>query len=89
MFSINFRMASFGILLVSTLDPDGERRGFTNHIRNLNFQAVCDARGHQVLGDISAHVCGAAVNLSGVFAGECAAAVAGDAAVSPPVVCVP
>jgi len=49
--------------------------------KNLEFPDGRRYRGHQVLGDISAHVSGAAVNFRGVFTGESAAAVPGNAAV--------
>ena len=67
---------------VKSLHRYGERCGFPNHIRNLNFQAVGDARRHQIFGNISAHISGAAVDFGGVFTGESAAAMPGDTAVS-------
>ena len=60
-----------------------DRRRFrdADRIRDLNFAAICEAGGHDVLGHITRRVSGRAIDLGWILAGERAAAVARKSAV--------
>ena len=66
---------------VESLNGDGSGFGHADSIGNQHLQAVGQAGGHQVFGDIAGGVGAGTVNFGRVFAGEGAAAVPGDAAV--------
>ena len=63
------------------LDGDGRRLGPANNVGELNLAALGDARGDDVLGDVTGHVRAGAVDLRGVLAGERATPVLVTAAV--------
>ncbi len=52
-----------------------------NAIGYLKLEAICEAGGHNVLGDIAGHICGRTIHLSGVLAGEGSPAMSGQSAV--------
>ena len=60
---------------------DAHRVWVADCVGELNLATVREAGGHDVLGDVAAHVSGAAVNLRGVFSGKRPAAVPAHAAV--------
>ena len=63
------------------VDGDRDRLGDADGVGKLDLAAAGEAGGHDVLGDVAAHVGGASVDLAGVLAGEGAAAVVAAAAV--------
>ena len=67
---------------VLSADGDADRVGDADGVGKLHFGAGGETRGDDVLGDVSAHVAGAAVDLDGVLAAERAAAVGAAAAVA-------
>src|ERR1700683_344677 len=55
---------------------DGDRIGDANSVGKLDFQLASEPRGDGILGHIARHVAGRTINLRGILAGKCAAAVA-------------
>src|SRR5438093_6049786 len=55
--------------------------GHADRVRDLHLEAVAQPGRHHVLGDVTRRVGARAIDLRRVFAGERAAAVAGDPAV--------
>ncbi len=58
-----------------------DRFGHADGVGELDFTAIGEPRGNDILGDIAAHVAGRAVNLGRVFAAESSAAVPAHASV--------
>ena len=57
------------------IDHQRDRLGDSDRVGQLNLGALCDSRGHDILGQIPGHVRGASIHLGRVFAGKSAAAV--------------
>ena len=60
---------------------DGYGLRHADGVGELDLTAFGKARGHDILGDVAAHIGGAAIHLAGVLAGEGAAAVVARATV--------
>jgi len=58
-----------------------DRVGYADGVAELYFAGVGQAGGHDILGDITGHIAGGAVNLGWVFAAEGPAAVSAASAV--------
>ena len=63
-------------------DGDAHRVGHADRVGELHFGALGEAGGDDVLGDVAAHVAGAAVDLRRVLAAERPAAVRAATAVA-------
>lgn len=66
---------------VECVNADGHRLRHADGVGQLDLTLVADISGHDILCDFPGEVCTAAVNLRGVLAGECPAAVGSIAAV--------
>ena len=60
---------------IEGIEADGDGMGMANGVGELNFHAIGEAGGDNVLGNISTHVGGASVDFGGVFSTEGAAPV--------------
>src|SRR5271155_4620955 len=63
------------------VDVNTDRLCDADGVRELNLTSASDAGGHDVLRDVPRVVAGAPIDLAGVLAAECAAAVAAHSAV--------
>ena len=64
------------------VDADGSGFGDADGIGNLNFTAVSQSGGNDILRHVTTCISGAAIDLGRILAGECAATMARHAAVS-------
>src|SRR6185369_16491707 len=55
--------------------------GYADGVRELNFATISQSSGHDVLGNVTRHVGGRAIDFGRIFAAECAAAVTAHTAV--------
>ena len=58
-----------------------QRFGYADSVCHLDLALVSQTGSHDVFGNVTAHVSSGTVDLAGVFAGKCTAAVRADAAV--------
>ena len=77
---LQFALADF--VRAEGVDRDRDRLGITDGVGELDFGAVREAGGHDVLGHPASHVGGAAVDFARVLAAESSAAVTAHAAVA-------
>ena len=78
--ALEFALAHF--VRAEGVDGDGDRLGITDGVGKLDFGAVGEAGGDDVLRHPASHVSGAAVDFARVLAAESAAAVTAHAAVA-------
>src|SRR6185437_903439 len=64
-----------------SVNQNTDRLRYANGIGKLDFDAIGEARGNNVFGNVTSHVSRRAVDLGRILAGKCAAAVAAHAAV--------